>query len=125
MGPEDGLHGLPIAREILARELAKVLAVELQRSRGGALQQEEELRQGGLARPGLAHQPHRLSLLQGDADAVHGLDPAVDAGEHQPPGDGEVLAQAGAVEDRLRAHDAFTASQHFATCPAETSTSGG
>ena len=100
---EDHLHVAAQRLERLAARGGDVLAVEADLAGAGLEQPHQRPRQRGLAAARLPHQPHRLALVEGEADVVDGLDAGHLAAEHDALAHREVLAQVVDLEQRLGA----------------------
>src|SRR5690606_946598 len=89
---EDYLHLPAVLAHGGLVDLDDVDAVELDLTGGRLDQPQDAAADGRLARAGLADQTHDLTLLNGEADVLDGLDVGHHAREDAAP-DGEVLAQ--------------------------------
>src|SRR5262249_27719238 len=114
---EYDLHPAPVIHQLLAVELREVPALELDGATGRFLRGQDELRSGRLAAAGLPDEAKRLAARDGEADAVHGLDPAPRPAE-QGVSNCEVLLEVSDFEQR-RVHlvAPWIGSQHRAVAP--------
>ena len=87
---EDHLHPPPQRSHPLGAEVADVLAVEDDPAGRGLVQAQQRPAERGLAAARLAHQPERLAAPDIERDAVHRLDVADVAVEHDAALDREV-----------------------------------
>src|SRR5882724_2055189 len=71
---EDHLDLAPDRFHLLAREADQLLAPVLDRARRRLEQLDDRAAEGGLATSRLADQPEGLTLAEGEADVVDGLD---------------------------------------------------
>src|SRR5215813_15233971 len=81
---EDDLHALSRLPQLVGSERHEVPPLEAHVARGGLDETKDQSTRGRLPAPRLAHQPQRLSRLEGKVHAVHGPD--------DPPTTGQPLA---------------------------------
>src|SRR5919106_4531836 len=72
---EHHLDLTPVVHALPGTEADNVLSCKDNRARSGFFGGENQLAGGRLATARLAHQPQRLTLVDGEADRVHRLDP--------------------------------------------------
>src|SRR4030095_773160 len=93
------------------REVRGRLPGEEQGAGGGTLQEQEQLGEGGLARPRLPDDAERLALGHLNAHPVERLDDAVRSADREAARPGEILLQANALEDHRGCASEPTADQ--------------
>jgi hypothetical protein len=98
---EDHLHAPAHVAHRLRLERGDVGAVEEDLARGGLDEPEDGPAQGGLAAAGLPHQAVRRPAVDGQVDAVHGLDVPDRPVEEQAALDREVHLEAAHLQQRV------------------------
>ena len=100
---EDHLRLAPDRRELLARELGDLEAIELDRAAGWADEHQDRASRGRLAGAGLTHETKRLARVDREVDAVDGLDVADRARQQAARPDREVRLEVDRADDRALA----------------------
>src|SRR6478736_6206898 len=98
---EDHLHVASDRAQLVLLEVRDVTPLEDHRAAGGLVEPRDEAGGRRLATARLPDEPERLTLTEGEADAVDGLDGRLDHAQALDLTEGEVALEVGHLEKRV------------------------